>query len=197
MNQILDDKSRFISFLELLPEKFVNDFVNYYLFNAYYPREHNVILDKYNDRKSEIMSEFSNTKINESYRDLNNTFDVLRKFLINHFDIPNDHYKMYENPTFLYLDPRSHHNFRISYGAKEEDTEKDSMEWNKLKSELDNLAENFERAYKDFIKMAKKKLEIGEGEGSHLKWAKQHVTEIVIGVIVTVIAGIILSWILL
>lgn len=47
MNYVLDDKSRLIKVLELLPEKFVDDFVNYYLYNANYPQEYNEILEKY------------------------------------------------------------------------------------------------------------------------------------------------------
>ena len=65
MNHFLDDKMRFAKVLEFLPEKFIDDFVRYYLWNANYPVEINKILLKYDEHKKEILSEFSNSKIND------------------------------------------------------------------------------------------------------------------------------------
>lgn len=96
----------------------MDDLVNYYLYNAYYPREYNEVIDKYVVRKKEILSEFSNSKINNFYLLLNQSFDTLRRFLTDHFSIPNNHYEMHKNPPFLYLEPSLHHNFRLSEGGK-------------------------------------------------------------------------------
>ncbi len=151
MNQYLDDKSRLVKVLRLLSEKFVDDLVCYYLYNAMYPQEINTILSEYAEHKKEILSEFSNPKIDAAYINLNKSFDVLTKFLTEHFWTPNVHYKMYKNPHFLYLEPRIHHNF----GGEN----KDPMLWDKYKSELDKIANEFEKSYKDFIKTAKSELE--------------------------------------
>lgn len=151
MNHFLDDKMRFAKVLEFLPEKFIDDFVRYYLWNANYPVEINKILLKYDEHKKEILSEFSNSKINDVRINFNKSFDVLIKFLTEHFYIPNDHHKMYKNPPFYYLEPRVHHNF----GGEN----KDSILWNKYKSELDKITNEFEEAYKNFIKIAKDEIE--------------------------------------
>jgi hypothetical protein len=151
MNQSLDDKSRFVKVLKLLPEKFVDYFVCDYLYNASYPKEANTVLSEYAEYKKEIISEFSNSKINDAYINLNKSFDMLTKFLTEHFWIPNDHYKMYESPPFFYLEPRIHHNF----GGEN----KDPILWDKYKNELDEIADEFKRAYKNFIKIAKNKIE--------------------------------------
>lgn len=110
----------------------------------------------YNERENEILSEFSNVKINTSRSKLNDSFNALRNFLIDHFYIPNSHYEMYKNPPFFYLEPRIHHNF----GGEN----KDPILWNRYKSELDRIAEEFEGAYKDFVKTAKKEIEQDQKE---------------------------------
>ena len=140
---MLDDKLRFDKVIEFLPEKFVDDFVCYYLYNASYPKEINVNLLKYAEYKKEILSEFSNLQINIAYINLNKSFDLLYKFLIDHFS--------YENPPFYYLEPRIHHNF----GGRN----KNPIMWDKYKSELDKIADEFEKAYKSFIRIAKSEIE--------------------------------------
>ena len=151
MNHFLDDKIRLATVLKFLPEKFIDDFVRYYLFNANYPVEKNEIFIKYTEYKNEILSEFSNSKINNAYINFNKSFDVLTKFLAEHFYIPNAHYKMYKNPPFFYLEPRIHYNF--------DGENKDSTLWNKYKSKLDKIANEFEETYKSFIKIAKDEIE--------------------------------------
>lgn len=159
MNQALDDKSRFIGVLEFLPEKFVDDLICCYLYNAYYPTEMDRVISAYREYKRTILSEFSNVKINVSYAKLNESFDVLTEFLSKHFWIPDDHYEMYKNPPFFYLEPKIHHNFRFSEGSMEEGRERDFKEWNRYKKELDSCATNFEEAYRDFVKVSKQEIE--------------------------------------
>lgn len=190
MNKFLNDKSRFTAILDLLSEKFVDDFVNYYLYNAYYPREFNETFDKYDEIKREILLEFSNTKIRTSHTELNKSFDALKVFLISHFYTPKEYYKM-KNARYFYLEPRLHHNFRLSEGGKIGNEEKDSKEWDRYKNELHKYTESFEDAYKNFVKTAKKEIEKEKGS-----WIKQHTTEIIIGIIITVISGVILKVIL-
>lgn len=155
MARIPDDKSRFITILELLPEKFVDNFVCDYLYNAYYPTEFNKTLQEYSEHKKEILSEFANPKINESYTNLNKSFDALKKYLISHFSKPKQHYEMYKEPPFFYLEPRIHHNF-----AEGDDiSEKSSQLWDEYANTLDKLADDFRKAYKDLVKIAKKEIE--------------------------------------
>ena len=151
MNNFLDDKMRFVTILKFLPEKFVDDFVNYYLWNAKYPVEANEILFKYAEYKKEILSEFSNSKINDARINFNKSFDVLTKFLTDHFWIPNQQYEMHKNPPFFYLEPRIHHNF----GGKN----MNPILWHKYKSELEKIANEFKETYKNFIKIAKIEIE--------------------------------------
>lgn len=151
MNHFLDDKIRFTTFLKFFPEKFINDLVCSYLWNARYPVEVQMVLFKYDEYKNEIMSEFSNNNIEDSRIELDKSFDMLNKFLIEHFSIPNCHYKMYKNPPYFYLNPHIHHNF----GGEN----KNPVLWNKSKKELDKVAEEFHEAYKSFIKIAKDEIE--------------------------------------
>lgn len=159
MKKLLDDKSRFIAILEFLPENFIGDFVNYYLYNAYYPIEFNKILYVYVKYKKELLAEFSNPKIQDAYQQFNKTFDIIEKFTTSHFYIPEAHYKRYKDQPFFYLEPLLHHNFRISEGGESENKEKDSLEWDKYKNELDGYAGDFEEAYKSFLRVAKMEIE--------------------------------------
>lgn len=147
----LDDKSRFLMVLEYLPEKFVDDSVCCYLYNAYYPVGMNEIIFGYDEYKRTILSEFLNPEISVPYIKFNKSFDMLKDFLSEHFWIPNDHYEMYKNPPFFYLEPRIHHNFS---GENE-----NSVLWSKYKNELDKIADELEEAYKSFIKIAKKEID--------------------------------------
>lgn len=159
IKNLLNDKSRFAAVLEYWPESFIDNFVNYYLYNAFYPAELNKVLWAYSKHKKESLATFSKLKIQDTYHQFNNAFDVLEKFITSHFYIPEAHYKGYENPPFCYLEPKLHHNFRISEGGTPEDKEKDSREWDKYKSDLDKYAKNFEMAYKNFLKVARMALE--------------------------------------
>jgi len=162
MSQFPTDKSRLETVLEMLPERLVNDLVKEYLYNAYYPNEFTGIFSKYADYKKEELASFSNRKIRKFYKKMNEKFDVLNSFLIDHFWVPKGHYEMHDNPPFRYLEPRIHHNFRISEDAKHGTQEEDSKEWDRYYVELNNLAEDFERAYRSFIKIARKKIDTTE-----------------------------------
>lgn len=151
MDQHLDDRSRFAKVLNLLPEEFIDNFIRYYLDNAYYPKEINEILSEYIAYKQSLLSEFSNSKINESYAQLNKSFDILTKFLFEYFWTPADQYKMYKNPPFFYLKPDIHHNF----GGEN----KNPILWDKYKRNLDKIANEFRTAYNDFIKVVKTEVE--------------------------------------
>lgn len=155
---LLDDKSRFIAVLCLLSEKFVDSLVNDYLYNAYYPTEFNKVLRAYGEHKKELLAAFSNPKIKVAYQQLNKIFDVLEKFLTFHFYIPQSHYEGRKKQPPFYLEPRIHHNFRLSEGGKKKDKEKDSKEWDEYKNELDKLAYDFKKSYKNFVNIAKKEL---------------------------------------
>ena len=118
------------------------------------------IISDYYSYKKDILSQFSNKKIKESYKKFNDSFDALYNFLIEHFWIPDVHYKMYKNPPFLYLNPDIHHNFGGS--------NKNSKLWNNYKKKLDEIAESFEGEYKNFIEIANKEIKKGKLKGS--KW---------------------------
>jgi len=163
MNEPLDDKSRFVKVLKLLPENFIDDFVRGDLWNASYPWQLNSKISKYDNYSKEILSEFSNPKINKAWKAFNKLFYALEKFLADNFWVPEHSLRDY-----FYLRPDIHHNFhdKWEYIERREKPEaykdwcdKASVEWWKAKSKLDNLAEEFEKVYKDFIKIAKKEIE--------------------------------------
>jgi len=157
----LNDESRFEKFLERFPEDFIDNFINFYLFNGYYPKGFNKVLSEYRENKKEILSEFSNKKIKKAYIDLNEHFDILDRFLIKHFWIPRSQYEMHEDPPYSYLEPRYHHNFHISEHCIDGDAREISAKWDSYKNELDKIAENFNDAYLSFVKIAKEEIEKG------------------------------------
>jgi len=170
INELLNDKSRFNSILNLLPEKFVEDWVNY-LWNANYPTGYTEAIRLYDDYRKKIMSEFTDLKTNAQYKKLNEAFADLKSFLDLHFNVPQEHYKTYKNPPFYYLEPRVHHNFRLDEGRQNSQSseKQDSREWNKYKNELDKLAKTFNQSYKNFITAAKKKIEMAALPKSPMK----------------------------
>jgi len=158
MNKFLDDKSRFVKVLELLPESFIDDFVRNHLWNASYPRIFNDTFIKYDNYSKELLSEFSNLKINKNWKAFNKSFYTLRKFLVDNFWSPK------HLQDYCYLRPDIHHNFS-------EQNEASSNLWGKYKNELDKIADEFEKAYKEFIKIAKKEIEREEKPKKRL-WKK-------------------------
>ncbi len=151
-----DDKSRLAKVLELLPEWFIREFLGYYLFNIYYPYGYIERLERFDTDKDEIMLEFSNRKINAKFEILKRKFESLNEFLVNHFSVPRAHYKAYENPPYLYLEPRLHHNFFHSeLGGQQDYTDEMRSEFNRLAAELNVQREEFWEAYRDFLRTAK------------------------------------------
>lgn len=190
MNHLLNDESRFVALLGLLTEKFVDEFANYYLHNGYYPVEYSNIIDEYNSKKDEILFAFSNTKINDAAIELNNTFGVLRSFLIQHFSIPAIHRGVNQDPPFYYLKPEIHHNFREYGDTKAIDATRDSKKWDELKKELEIITEGFESAFKNFVTVAANELE--NEKKIQLKWWEKTWVQLVISISLTII-GIITS----
>jgi hypothetical protein len=198
MDQLFDDKSRLTTYIEILSEKFVDDLVNFYLWNANYPQHFNLIFDRYTAKRKEILFQFSNNKIRANFEKLNNSFDLLLKFLTLNFSVPKSLLRHETNIYTCYLLPRYHHNFRLDEGSVLGEEEKDAFEWNKHKKELDHLAENFELSYKKFVAVAKNEIENLQPNliFKLLNFLKKHLVELIIGILVTVIGGIILSVIL-
>ncbi|MDD2476650.1 MAG: hypothetical protein PHI32_12160 [Dysgonamonadaceae bacterium] len=159
MSIVLNDQSRFEKFLEVLPEDFVDNFVNFHLFNGHYPKEFIVKLSAYQDNNKKILSQFHNEKINQAYLELNKYFDVLDIFLGKHFWIPKYHEEVNKKPVWLYLEPRYHHNFFISENLNTKEDVDVSAKWGSYKKELDKIAEDFYCAYVSFIKIAKEEIE--------------------------------------
>lgn len=154
-----NDRERFERVINLLPERFVDDFVRGDLWNGYYPTETNPTLDEYNQTKDDFLNQFSNTRISSVYTEFNTAFTNLHRFLVEHFSIPRIHYGNGERPPFYYLEPRHHHNFFMSEGGNEQNREESSRIWNQLKSDLDELSDNFHEAYRNFIRVAREELE--------------------------------------
>lgn len=156
------DRERFERVINLLPERFVDDFVRGDLWNGYYPRETNPILDEYNQTKEDLLNQFANTRISEAYTEFNTTFANLHRFLVEHFYIPNSHYGMYDPPPFYYLEPQYHHNFYMSEGGRGAELEDDerSRIWSEFKASLEELTRDFHEAYKNFLAVARKQLEV-------------------------------------
>ena len=150
-----DDKSRLQKVLELLPEWFIREFLGYYLHNIYFHYAYLERLERFDVEKDEIMLEFSNPKVREKFETLKSKFDSLDAFLSQHFSIPRIHYKAYENPPYLYLEPRLHHNFYHSEGEQSEYTDEARNEFEGLCDKLKSLKNEFWDAYVGFLRVAK------------------------------------------
>lgn len=149
---LLDDQSRFNKVMEMFPENFIDDFVNYFLFNGKYEVETNDLLDRYNLYSREVLSEFIDENINQAWQQFNESFYTLRHFLGIEFDIPQAHFEMYDKPPFLYLKPAWHHNFHESFLIM--DAKEMSIKWGELLDQLRKLSEDFEKNYKNFVRIA-------------------------------------------
>jgi hypothetical protein len=183
-----NDEDRFKRVTNLFSERFVDDFVSDHLWNGCYPREINTVLDEYNRTKDDLLNQFSNKKIDDSFKKLNAAFSDLYIYLIHHFSIPRVHFKTEEHPSTYYLEPQYHHNFFMSErgsGANVSGDER-SKKWDKFKSDLDVLGDNFHKAYMDFIRIARKELEV------RVPWWKK--PEIILGLIMLIIAIVSIPW---
>jgi hypothetical protein len=180
-NNPIEDETRLLKVLEFLPESLVDDFVSSYLYNARFPTQFTNILSEYSAYKQTIMSRFSNRKTNRYYNKFNQVFDNLHTFLLEHYWIPDDHYEMYDNPPFLYLNPDIHHNF----GGENTN----SMLWDKYKRESDKIADEFEKSYDDFVRVAKRQIEKGREKPLYRRW---WMISIIYPILVVIIGGFIL-----
>lgn len=160
-NPMNNDKDRFERILQHFPERFVDDFIRYELWNANYSTNKSSTLDEYNNTKDDILNQFKNKEIDVAYKKFNEAFTSLYQFLINHFYIPNSHYGMHTDPPFYYLEQQYHHNFYLSEGGRGAELNEDerSRIWQEFKASLEELGDNFHTAYKDFIRVAKEELE--------------------------------------
>ncbi|MDE1969996.1 MAG: hypothetical protein KGI50_00210 [Patescibacteria group bacterium] len=145
---LLDDKSRFVEVIKLLPEKFVNDLRDY-LFEAHFPVRYNEVFSKYFNRSDEFLLTFSTSKINKAYQKVETFFSNLIDFLNSNFDIPKGYHL---NPLYRELRPEISHRF----GKHDAESQK---KWDKYKRDLDVLVETFVDAYGDFIHIARKEVE--------------------------------------
>ena len=156
-----NDKDRFERVIKLLSERFVDDFIRGDLWNGYYPRETNIVLNEYNNTKGDILNQFKNKKVQTAFVDFNQKFSDLHSFLIEHFSIPRSHYANGDTPPFYYLEPEYHHNFFMSEngrGGELGDAERSRI-WREYKTELETLSDEFHYAYKDFISTANSELD--------------------------------------
>jgi len=193
------DKWRLGKFLNLLPEGFIDDFLNNYLWNGYYRADFRKRLLRYEAYSKEILSEFSNRKINKGWKTFNNSFDTLIRFLNEHFWIPDAHHERDDSPPFVYLRPDIHHNFMEGVEQEKNETIEDrrerrnkaSAKWDRYKQELDVLATEVEKEYKNFLKTANKYL-IREGKKKK-RWRQKWLRPILIGIFVLVVGTIILD----
>lgn len=180
----MNDESKLERILNLLPEAFVEDFVNYHLYNGFYPWDYVTTLDGFNAVKNEVMLEFHDEKANKKFQNLKEEFNRLNEFLLTHFSIPHVHYQMHEDPPFLYIEPRIHHNFRLSEGGYHEDVASDSREWNRLRGELNGLAENFFNAYRTFLRVASLRIsKKGSAWSKFWFWIFDHIAQLVFGLL--------------
>jgi len=177
MSKFLDDKLRFNNFLEILPEEFMDGFVNECLWNAYYPRVYGDAIFEYSEYTKKLLSEFADSKINKAWKKFNKSFYILYKFLIKNFRIPKDSQDSY----YLCID--IHHNFGK--------TDKASSDlWDKFKTELDEVAGEFEKAYKFFIETARKRIEKIEKKRLKNRWWNESWVKIIL--LISAISGILL-----
>jgi hypothetical protein len=180
-----EDKKRFEKLIEILPEEFVDDFVNYWLYNNYYPREYSKTFDEYSEYTRKTLSKFSDKKINLLYDKLNSSFEELKKFLIEHFYIPKAHYES-GAAKFLYLEPRLNYNFWISEGGPKGIYPKEYLkEFNSLKGRVNLYAESFERDYKSLIETLKKKYDVEDMRNSRKESLSSKILLVIVPVVIT------------
>ena len=140
---MINDQERLKKFIEILPEKTMDDLLNYYLFNARYPEKWAFsIFGNYKEHSKETLSAFSNEKTEKIRKEFNNSLFDLEDFLIKHFESKNT--KNFTSP-FLYLEP-----------GLESTLSRPNSDWYKSKKELDLLSRKSFEKYKKFLTVANK-----------------------------------------
>lgn len=156
-----NDKEKFERVLALLPERFVDDFLHYDLWNANYPRDKNHVLEEYHNTKNDILNQFKNKKIQKAYTDFNRSFGTLYSYLLTHFYYPEAHTRRTDGFNFLYLEPFWHHNFYMSEG-NDGDWQEISNKWDSFKRELEQICSEFNNSYENFLKVGKTELDVAK-----------------------------------
>jgi hypothetical protein len=174
---LLDDQSRFNKVMEMFPENFIDDFINYFLWNGHYEKKVNTLLDKYNLYSREVLSEFIDKDTNRAWQQFNESFYALRHFLATEFDIPQAHFEMYDKPPFVYLKPAWHHNFNEALL----DREKREPLWHGLKKQLDEMASEFEKKYRNFVRVAS--VSLSKNQSASTKNKVTDVDDIIVAII--------------
>ncbi len=121
----------------------VDKLVNIFLYEGYYPSDWLYKFDEYKNYSREILSEFSNSELNDVWKLFNKRFLTLLGFLSQHF------FRKDNDSQYFHLYPEFEHS---------NDKQKKDL-WTKRRAELNQLAEQFENEYKNFLKIAKKELE--------------------------------------
>ena len=129
-----DDAEKFEKFIKLLSEQDVEDFLNKLLLVGKFTDKNMTMFSDYNIYSAEILSQFSNPKINAEWKTFNASLNSLQEFIQEHHTLPN------------------------GFHAKH------SVEWNKNIEELKKLSNDFEEKYISFVFLAKKTLETTDEE---------------------------------
>lgn len=148
-NQFPSDKSRVVRVLEILPERFVDEFANIFLLEfGKITADHNERLDEYYNYSTELMSEFSDNSLNSSWKNLNESFYALNNFIgANFHALETISWSEYAPYPYLYLHPHLHPELRKS--------KVNETDWHSSKHALDAIVKDFLDKYQVFIKTAK------------------------------------------
>ncbi len=146
-----DDTEKLEKFIKLLPEQAVEDFLNKILLTGKFTEKDMVMFSDYDVYSAEILSQFTNPKINAEWETFNASLNSLQKFIQEHYTLPNGFYT------------------------------KHSVEWDKNIDELKTLGQNFEEKYRYFIISTKTELENkklnNKGEkGGNISEEKLHIS---------------------
>ncbi|MEI6296486.1 MAG: hypothetical protein WCO84_02450 [bacterium] len=131
---ILEDKERFNKFIKLLPEQKVELFLIRILSSGKSVERYLAMFQEYDSWSSEILSQFSDSKINSTWKVFNESFNALRDFLLEHYKFSN------QKNEELKLENRF-------------------AEFRKNEEDLRKLAEDFEVKYKELVFVAKEEME--------------------------------------
>lgn len=140
----LNDRDRFVDFMKKLPEESVRFLVDD-LWNGGFSSSQRKMMDDYKVYSENRLSEFSNSEINNKYREFNEFFDKLTEFRLQHFFV--------SQKGFFELLPKLKYCNNLSL------TENDAKKREEKFKELKYLVEVFQEKYDVFVKTAKNILE--------------------------------------
>ena len=142
------DKSRINKFIELLPERRIDGFLNYSLYNARYTQEEINFINKYLDDYDKIFFQFNDDSLNKLKEIFDSSFKELMNFVVNSFFI------IQAGVYVLYPDLKN------SLDTKEQNA------WHKKLNEVNKLSDIVWDNYKNLLKEMKKYLEKSEQKKS-------------------------------